>query len=195
MPLSNIPTKEQFLVIGLVGAVGSSLKTLSNVLKSIFNDDFNYSVEEISISKAFLEKRITEHWSNSFERYTKLMDEGNSVRKKYDNRYLSDKVIEYIANARSNSNEKRIVYIVNSLKHDEEIKNLRTVYGRNFFQVSLYESPVKRKDVLINEVGMNEEEAENIIKRDEGEENDYGQHTTEAFHLADYFIKPHSQHF
>jgi len=189
MPLSNIPTKEQFLVIGLVGAVGSSLKTLSNVLKSIFNDDFNYSVEEISISKAFLEERITEHWSNSFERYTKLMDEGNSVRKKYDNRYLSDKVIEYIANARSNSNEKRIVYIVNSLKHDEEIKNLRTVYGKNFFQVSLYESPVKRKDVLINEVGMNEEEAKKIIKRDEGEENAYGQHTTAAFHLADYFIK------
>ncbi|MBW4009286.1 deoxycytidylate deaminase [Moraxella osloensis] len=190
MPFNDIQSKEQFLVIGLVGAVGSSLKTLSNVLKSIFNDDFNYSVEEISISKEFLENRLENKWSNPFERYTMLMDEGNKVRKEYSSEYLSYKVIEFIANSKlEHTSEKRKVYLVNSLKHDEEIKSLRAVYGRNFFQVSLYESPLKRKDVLINEVGMNEDEAKKIIKRDEGEENAYGQHTTAAFHLADYFIK------
>lgn len=111
-PLSNIPFKEQFLVIGLVGAVGSSLKTLSNVLKSIFNDDFNYSVEEFSISKHFLRKELLNTGQTPLKDIPNLWMRVIVLERNMTIDIYLIKVIEYIANARSNSNEKRIVYII-----------------------------------------------------------------------------------
>lgn len=54
MKPDSLNEKNEFLVIGLVGAVGSRLKPLSNILNSILIDEFNYKVEEIHISKEFL---------------------------------------------------------------------------------------------------------------------------------------------
>lgn len=185
MDLNFLNEKNEFLVIGLVGAVGSRLKSLSNILNSLLVHEFEYEVREIRISQEFL--RSDKQYENNFDRYTDLMDIGNSLRKKYDNSFLSLKTIELISTKRKK--HKKIAFIVNSLKHDAEIKVLREIYGKNFYQISLYESPLIRKDVLINDIGMTPEQANELIRRDEGETNDYGQHTRDAFHLADYFIK------
>ena len=56
MDLDFLDEKNEFLVIGLVGAVGSRLQSLSNILKSLLINNFNYQVEEISISEEFLER-------------------------------------------------------------------------------------------------------------------------------------------
>lgn len=185
MDLNFLNEKNEFLVIGLVGAVGSRLKSLSNILNSLLVHEFEYEVREIRISQEFL--RSDKQYENNFDRYTDLMDIGNSLRKRYDNSFLSLKTIELISTKRKK--HKKIAFIVNSLKHDAEIKVLREIYGKNFYQISLYESPLIRKDVLINDIGMTPEQANELIRRDEGETNDYGQHTRDAFHLADYFIK------
>ncbi|MGN6885521.1 hypothetical protein, partial [Neisseria sp. P0018.S002] len=73
MKPDSLNEKNEFLVIGLVGAVGSRLKPLSNILNSILIDEFNYKVEEIHISKEFLE-RNKEIYENQFDRYKTLMD-------------------------------------------------------------------------------------------------------------------------
>ena len=190
---SNLLTeKNEFLVIGLVGAVGSRLKSLSNILNSLLTSEFNYTVEELRVSKEFLETEQSISYSSQSERYTNLMDKGNELREQFGSEYLALKIVHSISNRRRNntvSDTKRKAFIINSLKHDSEIKTLREVYGKNFFQISLYESSTVRKDVLVNDIGMSPIQAEDLMKRDEGEENDYGQHTRDAFHLADYFIK------
>lgn len=189
MKPDSLNEKNEFLVIGLVGAVGSRLKPLSNILNSILIDEFNYKVEEIHISKEFLE-RNNEIYENQFDRYKTLMDHGNELRREFNNNYLALKVVNLIAQKRKESSGiKRIAFIINSLKHDEEIKFLREIYNKNFYQISLYESKEIREDVLINGIGMTSEQAIKLMERDEGENNDYGQHTRDAFHLADYFIK------
>ena len=187
MELEFLNEKNEFLVIGLVGAVGSRLKSLSNILSSLLIDEFQYDVSEIRISKEFLQSNAK--YNNNFERYTDLMDIGNNLRKKYTNSYLALKTIELISKNRKDNKNQRIAFIVNSLKHESEIKILREIYGKNFYQISLYESPLIRKDVLINDIGMSAQQADELTQRDEGESNDYGQHTRDAFHLADYFIK------
>ena len=191
MKSNSLKEKNEFLVIGLVGAVGSRLKSLSNILNSLLTKDFNYTVEELRVSKEFLEKDNSSYTSQS-DRYTALMNIGNNLRKEFGNEYLALKIVQLIAGKRRNidgKNTKRKAFIINSLKHDIEIKTLREVYGKNFFQISLYESSNVRKDVLVNDIGMSDLQADELMKRDEGEENDYGQHTRDAFHLADYFIK------
>lgn len=191
MSLEILNEKNDFLVIGLVGAVGCRLKSLSNILSSLLTSEFDYRVMEIHVSQEFLHKHSEQpNFSSQYERYDKLMDIGNKLRKKYDNKYLSFKIAEKIAFLRrENIENKRKAFIINSLKHDEEIKALRNIYGKNFYQISLYESPDIRRDVLINDIGMTKAQAERLMDRDQGEDNDYGQHTIDAFHLADYFIK------
>ncbi len=118
------------------------------------------------------------------------MNIGNELRKKYDSKYLAFKIAEDISILRrENIEQKRKAYIINSLKHEDEIKTLRNIYGKNFYQISLYESPQIRKDVLVNDIGMTGDDAQKLMDRDQGEDNHYGQHTIDAFHLADYFIK------
>ena len=177
------------LIIGLVGAVGGRLKSLSNILKSILNSEFNYEVHEIRVSQLFLEPEVNLENKNQYERYEILMDVGNELRKKNHTGYIAHKVVKHIHFEKKKSENKRKAFIINSLKHESEIKALRDIYGKNFFQISLYESPEVRNDVLINDIGMTVEQAGKLMERDEGEKNDYGQHTRDAFHLADYFIK------
>ena len=160
MDLDFLNEKNEFLVIGLVGAVGSRLQSLSNILKSLLINEFEYQAEEIRISEEFLEKISNKNHDSKFERYTDLMDVGNGLRRKYNNHYLALKAVELIANKRKASNNKKIVFIINSLKHDLEIKVLREIYGKNFYQISLYESPSIRMDVLVNDIGMNPHQLE-----------------------------------
>ena len=121
--LEILNDKNDFLVIGLVGAVGCRLKSLSNILKSLLDSEFGYDVKELHVSKEFLQTHsLVSTYNNSYERYTDLMNVGNNLRKKYDNNYLSFKIAKEISKLRKDNLDcKRKAFIINSLKHDKEI--------------------------------------------------------------------------
>lgn len=187
--------KDSELVIGLVGTVGSRLGHLTENLKEYLISRFGYDVEVISVSSKIIQKhnKITTHTSE-FERIKSFMDAGNSIRNKFkDNSFIALDVARVISEIREQRlNEcktKRVAYIINSLKHDEEIKRLRQIYSEGFFQISLYESASRRSEYLVKDKGMTSEQANELIQRDEEEIEGHGQHTRDAFHLADYFVK------
>ncbi|WP_227591227.1 anti-phage dCTP deaminase [Acinetobacter shaoyimingii] len=198
----QITTNE--LIIGLVGAVGSSLTPLTNITKSLLEQKFNYDVEVIKVSKDILANYFDQecNFSNNFEKISKFMDKGNELRKK-DHDFIAMQIVKLISekrkswakvNTEKNINTRRVAYIIDSLKHEDEIKALRQIYSNGFFQLSLYESKTARINSLVHEHGIAEANAKQLIDRDEGEKNAYGQHTREAFHLADYFLKFDSNH-
>ena len=41
-------------------------------------------------------------------------------------------------NKDKNSNDRRVAYLIDSLKHEDEIKSLRQIYTNGFFQLSLW---------------------------------------------------------
>ena len=134
MSLEILSNKNDFLVIGLVGAVGCRLKSLSNILSSILKSEFEYEVVEIHVSQKFLLKHVKNKFDSQYERYNCLMNIGNELRKKYDSKYLAFKIAEDISILRrENIEQKRKAYIINSLKHEDEIKTLRNIYGKNFY--------------------------------------------------------------
>ncbi|WP_227554105.1 MULTISPECIES: anti-phage dCTP deaminase [Acinetobacter] len=203
--LEKIQITSNELVIGLVGAVGSSLTSLTNITKNLLEEKFNYEVEIIKISKDILTKYFPHDYeaSNTFNRISDYMDKGNYLRKEHESDYLALEVSKLIANRRkqwslnnheADSSKRRVAYIINSLKHEAEIHALRQIYSNSFFQLSLYESKTARTNALVHEHGISEESANKLIERDEGESNSYGQHTSEAFHLADYFLKFDKSH-
>lgn len=184
------------LVIGLVGAVGSRLGQLTDIIKGYLIDRFNYDVEIISVSSQIIKKHKGDNLNgvDEFSRIKSYMDAGNDLRRESkDNSFLALDAARVISEVREKRNEekkdKRVVYIINSLKHDEEIKRLRQIYSQGFYQVSLYESNQRRSEYLIKDKGMDAEQVNELIQRDEGEKKGHGQHTRDAFHLADYFVK------
>lgn len=202
--LNKIQETSNELIIGLVGAVGSSLTPLTNITKSLLEEKFNYEVEIIKVSRDILAKYFPDDhkFENAFERISQFMDKGNELRKN-DHDFIAMQVVKEIFQRRKKwsennkdkkSQDRRIAYIIDSLKHEDEIKALRQIYSNGFFQLSLYESKSARINSLVHEHGISEDKATQLIERDEGEQNSYGQHTREAFHLADYFLKFDSNH-
>src|SRR5690606_927454 len=79
-------------------------------------------------------------------------------------------------------------HLFHSLKHPDEVRLLREVYQQGFFLIGVSSSKAKRLDFLTREKGIPMPEAEELIRRDESEEDKHGQHTRETFHLADAFL-------
>lgn len=80
--LEEIQITSNELIIGLVGAVGSSLTPLTNITKSLLEEKFKYEVEVIKVSKNILAKHFPEghSFNNTFERISQFMDKGNELR-------------------------------------------------------------------------------------------------------------------
>ncbi|WP_180004534.1 MULTISPECIES: hypothetical protein [unclassified Acinetobacter] len=119
------------------------------------------------------------------------MNFGNELRENFSYDYLACEIIDFIKKSREEFTEdtRRVVYIINSLKHDEEVKTLRKVYGYNFFQISIFESENLRENALVNDLGLTPIHAQELIKRDANEKQLFGQKTRATFPLGDYFIK------
>lgn len=197
--LEDIKITNHELVIGLVGAVGSRLGQLSDIVQNLLEQQFNYQVEIIRVSKDILAEfyPYTQNGS-AFDRIHHYMDKGNELRRDYQTDFLALQIVKKIyqrrqiwqqQNPEQDIQQRRVAYIVDSLKHESEIQALRQIYGNGFFQLSLYEAKSARTHALVTKYGMSENKAKILIERDEGEANSYGQHTSEAFHLADYFLK------
>lgn len=182
MLLEEIQITSNELIIGLVGAVGCSLASLTNITKNLLEEKFAYEVEIIKVSKDILTKYFPPDYeaSNTFNRISDYMDKGNYLRQQHGSDYLALEVAKLIANKRkqwgqnnhgADSSKRRVAYIINSLKHEAEIHALRQIYSNSFFQLSLYESKTARTNALVHEYGISEESANKLIERDEGENN------------------------
>ena len=126
------------------------------------------------------------------------MDLGNQSRQESGkNDILARHVMGKASSFReSKSNVRRRAYIFKSLKHPDEIKLFRQVYGESFYLIGLHSSLEKRKSNLIKKI-MNKKtikgddakkKAEYLIKRDQNELIDHGQKLRDSYYLSDVFI-------
>ena len=79
-------------------------------------------------------------------------------------------------------------YIIDSLKHPEEVKALREVYGIGFYLLAINEAERFRLDNLIETKNIGRDDAQSLIKRDLDEGPQYGQKTRGVFELADFHL-------
>lgn len=175
------------LIIGIVNAVGTEssrvLETLKNRLKS-----FKYLVKEIRVSSLLPtpEGNITE-----YERITHYMKKGDDLRSKTkNNAILAAGVADKIKNLRKENIEeiKKVAYIINSLKHPDEVDFLRQIYGSGFYLFGIHADEKRRQAHLIEDKLLTEDQANEIIRIDEDEKIEHGQRTRDTFHLSDFYI-------
>lgn len=198
-PLSPMPFPE--IVIGLVGPVGIDLNPIVSSLERQL-EAVQYNAKTIRLSE-----KIEEFFGQSHsdmpehERIGKLMDLGTKLREESERGDAVAllgvaeiaRIRRWELKGRTDSN----AYILRSLKHPHEIQTLRSIYGKGFFQISVYSPRDARVSAMAERVTRSthghtayaREKAEHIVERDEQEENkDLGQDVKDAFPLADLFI-------
>jgi deoxycytidylate deaminase len=184
---TDAPTE---LVMGIIGPIGCNREI---VIQSITNlaKHFSYTVELIKVSDLILSLSPLELDSaDQYHRVSSLMDAGNDLRNKSnDNSILAKMASIEISNRRKTRNDLRVIYIVNSLKHPEEVDLFRDVYGNGFYLFALGSDENYRNEFLRKHCHItSQDHRQALIDRDKDDELGYGQSTSSAFHMADFFL-------
>ncbi|NBA98401.1 anti-phage dCTP deaminase [Pseudomonas sp. R5(2019)] len=178
---------ESEIIIGIVSAVGTESNRVINPLKDRLGQ-FGYSVEEIKISSLLTPTKSQAAGTTEYRRIKSFMQAGDQLRQSTkNNAILSYGAAKCIKEQRRESSAKR-AYIVNSLKHPEEVELLRKIYGQGFYLFGIHADPKRRLHYLTNDKGLTQSEAIELTKIDEDENITHGQRTRDTYHLADFFI-------
>jgi deoxycytidylate deaminase len=80
-------------------------------------------------------------------------------------------------------------YILDSIRHPDEVRLLRHLYGDAFVLVGVFCEEQQRVDRMLKKYSPAEEsDVRAFMKRDADAAEKHGQHVADAFHLADYFV-------
>lgn len=193
--------KRPDLFLGLVAPIASPLERLLGALEQAFSS-YGYRTEVVHLIE---ELRALEAYSEIPEspldkRYEKFMDAGDEVREKTK----SWDVMARFGTAKLSSlrgdtgeTEQPTVYIFRSLKHPDEVRFLRRVYGESFLLVGGFLSRNRRVERLSENIANSLFEkicanhkivAEKLIERDTDDGKDFGQRVIDTFHMADFFV-------
>ena len=176
--------KDTELIIGIVNAVGTEYKRVLDPLMDRLKG-FGYEVKEIHVSNLLPEPNSGQ---SEYDRIKHYMNKGEDLRKKTgNNAILAAGAAHKIKDSRK-STPRKTAYIVNSLKHPEEVDFLRKVYGDGFYLFGIHADEKRRHAYLVNDKLLAQTQAEELIRIDEDEKVDHGQRTRDTFHLSDFFI-------
>lgn len=186
------------LIIALSCAVGTDILPVRNVIEKELRK-YGYQCHTVKISKMLLEPLSPNiSHSNNFDRAMELMNLGNEMRKESEDcailaRGAIHQIIQHRkqvnnCNGKPNGPLQATAYIIDSLKHPDEVKLLRDVYTTGFYLFAVNESEQFRCDNLNNSKNIGREDAQKLIHRDLEEKEKYGQKTRRVFELADFHL-------
>lgn len=203
IPSLNFPE----IFIGLVAPVGTDLTNTTRAFTEYFSGK-GYKVVPVKITGIFgilkdyiiPKKPLVE--SPLDERYFSHIGYGNQIRGAFDD----DSALAAFAIARiiqkrqqlAHATFEKIVYIIDQFKRPEEVELFRSIYGRLFFQVSVYSRRGNRIEFLSKKIADSKNSghassfrsvAEQIMTLDEHESTEaHGQRVSKIFHDGDFIV-------
>jgi deoxycytidylate deaminase len=198
------------IIFGLVAPIGTDLSPTLTAIRHRFESE-GYKVHDLKVTDVYkiLETYITANppldSSNTLNRYRTYIAFGDKIRDTLqDSSALAAFSIMRIAQTRlkqkrdASDRFSKCVYVLNQFKRPEEISLLRSVYGRLFFQISIYSKRSVRVDNLAQKFmrdassGNKDEfisDAEKLVNDDQNESKEkFGQRVSKVFHDADFVI-------
>ncbi len=209
-PSTAIAAWSERVIFGFVAPIGAEINECVAAFKSYF-EQANYNVLEIKVTDVFkllepyLPPKTALVQRPLNERYNTHIAYGNQIREFFeDDSTLSALTIGRLIRRRLQKGAPvdqaftKNVYLIHQFKRKEEIDLLRSVYGRLFFQISVYSRRGARVDYLsrkfaqdANSANANafRSRAEAIIDKDENQSGeDHGQRVAKIFHDGDLII-------
>ena len=188
------------LVLGIVAPLGTDLRATATSLEEGLRL-VGYTTHALRLSELLrppLETGIDLQEESEGARLRSYMAAGTAARsltKRGD--FLALAASARISEARPNDGEPmpRTAHLLLTLKHPEEVRTLREIYGPGFYLIGVSSSQGDRIRHLIEYRGIPQTEAEDLIRLDTEElqanqqPDDFGQKTRDTFELADVFIR------
>jgi len=186
------------LFFALVGPIGTDLGDVCGFLEHELTR-FGYIAHTIKLSERLHSLRPYEDLRQlevDRMKIEKHMDAGDDVRNKMKHGgALAALSVAEVKRLRAGINSgSATAYIFRSLKHPDEVRLLREVYGPLLLVVSVYADESKRRESLELRLerrtpSTKERDAHALMQRDEaGGEHSLGQDVRGTFPLADYFL-------
>lgn len=192
-PITALLEFDSELVIGLVGAVGTDLNRVGDILEKQLVRT-GYQVRRVKVSREVITLfgPIEFDDQDNYDRISKFMTAGNDARSKADDdSILALGAAAIIAKSREceRTPSPRTAVIVNSLKRPEEVDALRKVYPSGFILLGVHAAEERRCHALMDQ-GISLEKAADLIRRDADENAvKHGQRLDKTFFLSDFFVQ------
>lgn len=189
--------KRSEVVFGVVAAVGTDTSQLGAVLHDYLTKRFKYAVDDIKLSSYLqlpqVKKRhkVRLRLGNEADRINSLMDAGNRLRESLNQQEVLALWAASDIGARRPPEQEAsapVVRVLYTLKRPEEVQALRQIYGPGFFLIGVYAAEESRVRHLAESREIPEQKARALVKRDQEEEDGWGQRTRATFSLADVFL-------
>jgi deoxycytidylate deaminase len=198
------------LVIGVSGAIGCGMEHATKALRNIL-EEFGYEeIVHLKLSRfieGLLEKDLVPRWDKKYDevnRYERLQRAGDQLRSEWTSDFLSRLSIAAISTHRLQFAKKsgsvaevkdivpsRVAYVVDQLKHPDEVLLLRKVYGKLFYLVGVLANEKRRAENLRRHLST--PELADVMERDRREEDEHGQQLDKTLKLSDFFIRNNYQ--
>ena len=209
--LTMIDTSQRspLLVFGVSGRIGSGCSFVRDWLRHSLAT-YGYGVEVIDVTRVFLEQMDgflvdeepqsadtlsqTASLSAPAGRVRRLQENGNRLRRRMGNDSIAALCVNEIIRTDIEKHgvlEKGIrkAYIIDSLKHPDEVRFLRKVFRDAFCMIGVVASDRVRMKRLRERKGFDDETFELLSSIDANEGNvEYGQKAIDAVTEADYFF-------
>ncbi|MBX3608305.1 MAG: hypothetical protein KF871_00300 [Hydrogenophaga sp.] len=189
------------LVIALCGPIGSPLHEVADKLRDMLRSTFSYEACRVVRLSQFIEehaKRASRSIPDTpAERRHALIDIGDEMRSVYGASVLAELAVHEIRvdrelNARDQQTRqylpRRACHIIDSIKNQQELELLRTVYREALYVVGVF-APVSAREQSLRTQGLDNAAIAMLMDRDSGEERDDGQTVQETFPQCDFFLR------
>jgi deoxycytidylate deaminase len=174
------------LIIGIVSSVGTETNRVVTALATRLAR-FGYQTNEIKVSSLLINGGAPKY-VDEYKRIKDLMNRGDSLREKtQDNGILAYGAAKKIKDSRAGNKSKQ-AYVINSLKHPDEVHALRKIYGQGFYLIGVHADEKRRIRYLSEDKGISSEHAVELTSIDEDEKITHGQRTRDTYHLSDFFL-------
>lgn len=190
------------LIFGLVGQAGVEIGKFSDVLRDHLKT-FGYTTKDIKLSMLLDNYSGLTIASDDREatRIMHLQEMGLNFRKAINDgaalaRAAISKIREERINITGNPDiqASNYAFVLNQLKHPDEVELLRKVYGSSFILLAGHAPKSVRTNNLTTRLKTNNlqgryvnEDVQHIIIEDEKQLDELGQNTRDTYPLADYF--------
>lgn len=172
------------LIIGIVSSVGTETARIITPLKDRLTK-FGYIAKEIKVSSLLSPVSLN---NEEYDRIRSLMEAGDKLRNDTKNDAILAYGVSNLIMQKRTEGDSKIAYIVNSLKHPDEVEVLRKIYSQGFYLFGIHTEKTRRFKYLKDDKGLTSSQASELIEIDEDEKISYGQRTRDTYHLADFFV-------
>jgi deoxycytidylate deaminase len=185
----------------LCGPMGSPLHEVAQKLQEMLAQPFGYEKTNVIRLSTFINEYAVREKKTiagaGAERRNGLITLGNEMRASFGSSVLAELAVNQIRVDREKNGKdgtsgqflsRRECHIIDSIKNQEELELLRTVYRESLYVLGIF-SPVESRTKALESEGLSGPEIARLVDRDSGEELDSGQTVADTFPQCDFFLR------